>query len=125
MTVFSKKFAASAVLAALPVFAALPTTAALADQIKLDKPATGATLHGKDVDMSVYFTENETGDYVLVATYLGKTSRDEPARLVMVLSDGEKVQFGLPGKRGSLYVIARDGDRVTVTDLPATRPLDS
>lgn len=125
MTVFSKSSLAAAAIAALPIFASLPVTAAWADEVRLDKPATGATLHGNDVDMSVYFTENETGDFILVATYLGKTSHDAPGRLVMALSDGEKVQFGLPGKRGSIYLIAREGDSVTIADRPAAGRFDS
>ncbi|RVU39213.1 hypothetical protein EOI86_08185 [Hwanghaeella grinnelliae] len=116
MNLFLRTTVAAALLAAIPF------SSALADEVQLDKPEAGATLHGNEVDMSVYFTESENGKYIVVGTYLGKTSQDVPSRFVMELADGEKAQFGLPAKRGSLYVIAREGNRVTVTDLPVNRP---
>ena len=120
MFAFSKLAFATAFIAAI-----LSASTAMAADVRLDKPATGATLHGKEIDMSVYYTEDDTGAFIVVATYIGKSREDEPGRLVMALSDGEKIQFGIPGERGSIYMFARDGNRITVTDLPAAIPLNS
>ena len=120
MKTFSKMALAAAFSATV-----LSASTAMANEIRLDKPATGATLHGREIDMSVYYTEDNTGAFVVVATYLGKSGHDEPGRLVMALSDGEKVQFGIPGERGSIYMFVREGNRISVIDLPAARPLNS
>lgn len=94
---------------------ALSATAALADDITLAKPEAGATLHDAGIDMSVYWTPAAEGaGYEVVATYLTATDA-EPSRIAMVLNDGDRVSFGLPGARGVIYSFAREGAAVTVT----------
>ncbi|WP_138467542.1 hypothetical protein [Poseidonocella sp. HB161398] len=92
---------------------ALSATAAAADEVTLSKPLAGAALHEGGVDMSVYWVEAAAG-YEVVATYQGQADA-QPARIAMVLADGDRVTFGLPGARGLLYSFARDGGAVTVS----------
>ena len=90
------------------------STAAFASDITLTTPAAGATLHHDAVDMSVYFTEAAEG-YEVVATYVTDAAPTDPARLVMLLNEGDRVSFGLPGVRGELFSFARTDDAVTVS----------
>jgi hypothetical protein len=92
--------------------------AASADSVILDAPYAGATLGSEEIAISVYFTEAADGAFEVVATYLG-AAQDEPQRIVMVLSDGDNLLFGLPGHAGTLYQFARNGDAITVSDAPA------
>ncbi|WP_108260154.1 hypothetical protein [Mangrovicoccus ximenensis] len=92
---------------------ALSAGAAAADEITLAKPLAGAALHEGGVDMSVYWTEVAEG-YEVVATYKGAADSDA-ARIAMVLNDGDRVSFGLPGTRGLVYSFARQDGAVTVT----------
>ncbi|MAC79507.1 MAG: hypothetical protein CML66_15760 [Rhodobacteraceae bacterium] len=105
------KFAIAAAVALTAV-----AGAASADEITLTKPLSGATLHEGAVDMAVYMTEAEDGLEV-VATYT-PTETYAPARVAMVLADGDAVSFGLPGARTAHYTFARTGDNVTVTARP-------
>ncbi|MHA6347271.1 hypothetical protein [Roseivivax sp. CAU 1761] len=93
--------------------AALATAAApaLAGEIRLDAPRAGATLHDTGTAMTVYYDTTETG-YEVVATYADAFRG--PARLSLELADGDAVSFGLPGKQGTLYHFARDGEAVVV-----------
>jgi hypothetical protein len=106
--------------------AALLSTAALgpaakAGTINLSAPLAGASLHSDGIAMSVYFIEASGGAFEVVVTYIGDTADDRPARTVMALSDGDHVQFGLPGRAGTLYSFARNGGVVTVSDRAVTR----
>lgn len=94
---------------------ALSTAAAVqADQVVLSEALAGATLHEAGIDMSIYYTEAETG-LAVVATYVPQDATNVPARLAMLLQDGDKVSFGLPGQRGVIYSFARNDADVTVT----------
>ncbi|WP_172331297.1 hypothetical protein [Mangrovicoccus sp. HB161399] len=95
--------------------AALALTAgtASAGEITLAKPLAGAALHEGGVDMSVYWTEVDAG-YEVVATYQGAADQ-QASRIAMVLTDGDRVTFGLPGTRGLVYSFARENGAVTVT----------
>ncbi len=100
--------------------AALSVTAlsAHADQITLTSPLAGASLHAGDVDMSVYWTDVETG-YEVVATYL-EADAVTPAQMTLVLVDGDAVTFSLPGRLDHSYKFARTGAAVTVKTLDNT-----
>ncbi|WP_420325720.1 hypothetical protein [Mameliella sp.] len=91
---------------------ALTSTAALAGTVTLDAPAAGATLHEAGVNMSLYWTEAE-GGYELVATYVTDDTA-APARLVMLLQDGDNVTFGLPDAPDTAFKFIRTGDVVVV-----------
>ncbi|WP_428927030.1 hypothetical protein [Marinibacterium sp. SX1] len=90
--------------------------AAGADVITLNQPLSGASLHDGGVDMNVYMTEADGGMEV-VATYT-PVDTFAPARVAMVLADGDEVGFGLPGAPTAYYTFARSGDDVTVTASP-------
>ncbi len=92
---------------------ALTAGAAAADEITLKTPLAGAALHEGGVDMSVYWTEVAAG-YEVVATYQG-TADVQASRIAMVLNEGDRVSFGLPGTRGVVYSFARENGAVTVT----------
>ena len=97
---------------------AISAPAAATETITLDAPLAGASLSSEEIDMSVYFTEAEGGAFEVVVTYLD-AGQDQPQRIVMALSDGDNLRFGLPGHAGTLYQFARNGDAVTVSDAPA------
>ncbi|MBX2856576.1 MAG: hypothetical protein KTR21_16430 [Rhodobacteraceae bacterium] len=97
----------------LAAIALLTASAAHADEITLSQPLAGASLHDAGVDMSVYWTEAESGLEV-VATYAVRDAAFESHRLVMVLNDGDKVSFGLPQRREAYYTFSRIGDVVSV-----------
>ncbi len=92
---------------------ALTSGAALADAVTLTAPDASATLHEDKIDMNVYWTERAEG-YELVATYLTGLTNEAPARLVMLLEDGDNVTFGLPGAPGYHFSFIRAGDAVSV-----------
>ena len=99
----------------LLTLAALTLTAApvLAGEILLEKPMAGATLHQAGIDMSVYWTEQDKG-YEVVATFVPELSDVPPARMVMLLADGDDVTFGLPGTLSHSYTFARTDQGVSV-----------
>jgi len=92
--------------------------AAPASSVTLNAPYAGATLGSEEIAMSVYFTETAGDAFEVVATYLG-AAQDQPQRIVMALSDGDDVRFGLPDHAGKLYKFARNGDAVTVSEAAA------
>ncbi|MBE3638018.1 hypothetical protein [Mangrovicoccus algicola] len=92
---------------------ALAAGAASADQITLDRPMSGAALHEGGTDMTVYWTE-VAGGYEVIATYKGAADA-AASRIAMVLKEGERVSFGLPGSRGLTYSFARENGAVTVS----------
>lgn len=100
-----------ALAAALLAFAA--AGAAKADEITLRAPLAAAAVHEGDIDMSVYWTEVGTG-YEVVATYAPRDAMEETGRLVMLLEEGEKVSFALPGEAQVIYAFARDNGAVQV-----------
>lgn len=105
-----KRFATAALLA----FAA---TTAYGDEITLNAPMEGATMHDGGIDMTVYWIDVGTG-FEVTATY---TPQDTyaPARMVMLLADGDKVTFSLPGHKSIVYSFSRDGQDVRVMSNPA------
>ncbi|MEQ5868375.1 hypothetical protein J4E08_00520 [Sagittula sp. NFXS13] len=97
---------AAVALLALPV-------AASAETVTLASDMSGATVHSATVDMSVYWTDK--GDaYELTAIYASRTDAEDTGRLVMALTDGDSVSFGLPGHVGQMFTFARQGDAVNV-----------
>lgn len=108
-----KKLFAAALSAT--VLAVMPG-AASADQFILSAPLAGATMHSNDVALSVYFSPTETSALEIVVTYVGDAEPNLPRRIVMALSDGERVRFGLPEHPGTLYEFARTGNTITVAD---------
>jgi hypothetical protein len=88
------------------------------ETVTLNAPLAGATLTSEEIAMSVYFTETAGSAFEVVVTYLD-AGQDQPQRIVMALSDGDGLQFGLPGHGGTLYQFARNGDAITVSDAPA------
>jgi ABC-type glycerol-3-phosphate transport system substrate-binding protein len=106
----------SAIILAAALSAAPLASAAQAETISLSAPLAGATLHSNDIAMSAYFVEADAGAFKVVVTYVGDAPSDRPQRIVMALSDGDKVQFGLPGRPGTLYAFSRNGGVVTISD---------
>lgn len=104
-------------LTAMSVALAMVAGAVQADEVRLISPDAGASLSEAGVDMSVYWSEVTDGMQV-VATYTASGTYD-PARIVMVLADGDAVSFGLPGQSQVYYGFARDGDELQVN---AVRP---
>ncbi|RCW82115.1 hypothetical protein [Paracoccus lutimaris] len=109
--------AAAATTLATALFAAtLPASAGMGAEttIRLAAPLAGATLNSDQADMSVYYTQGKDKTLEVVATYVSD-SAPQPLQMFMALSDGDKVQFGLPGHPETLYRFARNGNVVTVT----------
>lgn len=102
------------VLTALAVLAPL---SANAGEISLTAPMQGATLQENNLDMSVYFTKAPADGYEVVATYVAADAA--PARLKMLLTDGDSVSFSLPGHKGIVYNFSRTLTTVSVTAEPA------
>ncbi|MGY9045482.1 MAG: hypothetical protein ACKVKF_00030 [Rhodobacterales bacterium] len=96
--------------------AALALTAApvLADEMTLTAPMSSATLHEGGLDMNVYFVEAENG-YDVIGTYVSRVGAYAPARIRMLMQDGDSVAFGMPGARDVLYSFERSGDALHVT----------
>jgi hypothetical protein len=98
--------------------AALAPLSASAGEIVLSRPLEAASLHENRLDMSVYFSEDRAGGYVVVATYAPKAAPDQAGRVTMRLDEGDAVHFGLPGQSGAIYGFARSGGKVAVTVAP-------
>ena len=112
-----KNLVLAAAFAATLFASAISASAGGLKTVTLDAPLAGATLNSGEIVMSVYFTETEDGAFEVVATYLD-AAQDQPRRIVMALSDGDTLKFGLPGHAGKLYHFARNGDAVTVFEAP-------
>ena len=112
---------ATTAFAAALFASAISAPAASTNSVTLEAPLAGATLSSKEIAMSVYFTETKSGAFEVVATYLGATE-DQARRIVMALSDGDNLQFGLPGHKGKLYQFVRNGDAVTVSEANPAPP---
>ncbi len=93
---------------------ALMATPALADEITLTAPMASETLHEGGLDMNVYWVEAEGGIEV-VGTYVARAGANAPARIRMLMQDGDKVAFGMPGVQDTLYSFERSGDALHVT----------
>ncbi len=96
------------------LIAATTPFAVKADTITLTSSMAGATLHTVDVDMSVYFTPNES-TYDVVAIYAPRAVDATPQHLQMSLVDGDAVTFGLPGYDQAIYFFALTGKMLTVS----------
>ena len=112
-----KSLVIAAAFAATLFTSAISASAGGIETVTLDAPRAGETLNSREIVMSVYFTEAEDGALEVVATYLD-AAEDQPRRIVMALSDGDTLKFGLPGHAGKLYQFARNGDAVTVSETP-------
>ena len=92
-------------------------TFAKADEIALTQPTQAASVHEGGVDMVVYYTD-QTSHFEVVATYLPGDA-DQPRRMRMGLTDGDRVSFALPGRPSTIYTFARSEEVVTVSADPA------
>lgn len=106
-----KTFAAAAALA-------LFAQGATAEEIALEAPMAGASLHTGGIDMVVYYMDR-SDHFEVVATYALSDAPSEPARLRMGLADGDSARFGLPGEPHVRYEFSRSGAtvRVEATEL--------
>ncbi len=93
---------------------AVTTTAAAAETISLKVPMQAASLHEGGVDMVVYFLEH-VDHFVVVATYSDSKVSYDPVRMKMALTDGDAVNFALPGLPQLAYGFSRTDDQVQVT----------
>lgn len=98
-------------LATVAILAASAQTV-FAETITLNTPMEAASLHTGGIDMVVYYLDNDE-HFEVVASYLDDTSA-QPTRFQMALSNGDAVNFGLPGQTDVSYGFARNGDAVTV-----------
>ena len=110
----------SAIVLAAVLSAASPASAPAAT-MSLSAPLAGATLHSNKIAMSAYFLEASAGAFEVVVTYVDDASNDRPQRIVMALSDGDNVQFGLPGHPETLYAFSRNGRVVTISEQSVRR----
>ena len=113
------KVLAIAALAAALSTNAVAAPAATMNTVVLDDPLAGATLSSGAITMSIYFTEAAGDAFEVVVTYLDDAAQDQPRRIVLALSDGENLRFGLPGHQGKLYEFGRNGDAVTISEATA------
>lgn len=105
---------AAALSAAL--LANMATASTAAEGVTLNAPLSGATMHSNDVALSVYYIRTSADAFEVVVTYVGDAEANQPRRIVMALSDGDHVSFGLPAHPGTLYGFARSGNAVTISD---------
>ena len=85
-----------------------------ADEIRLDAPRTGLSLHEGGIDMVVYYLdEGET--FQVQAAYAPRRDAARPRRLRMHLSEGDRLTLGLPGQPHVGYTFARTGGGVSVS----------
>jgi hypothetical protein len=92
---------------------AAAASVAASEEIRLDAPRTGLSLHAGGIDMVVYYLdEGET--FQVQAAYAPRRDAARQRRLRMHLSDGDSLTLGLPGQPHVAYSFARTGDRVTV-----------
>lgn len=110
-----KSLVIAAAFAATLFSSGVSAQTAPANSVTLDTPYAGVTLGSEEIPMSVYFTRTAGNAFEVVATYLD-AAEDQPQRIVLALSDGDNVRFGLPGHVGKLYEFARNGEAVTVSE---------
>lgn len=111
MTRFFKTLSLLALLAPVP---------ALADQVVLDAPLAGASLHEGGVDMALYYVDGANDAFEVVATYAPTADAANVARVRMSLGDGDATQFALPGHRDTMFTFERRGTAVHVSAEPTT-----
>lgn len=85
-----------------------------ADTLTLSEAMAGGTLQGRNVDMSAYWLARD-GGYELTAVYASTDAELAPARVTMLLQDGDAVRFGLPGHMGVVYTFEADASAVTIS----------
>jgi hypothetical protein len=101
--------------------AALMAGPALADQMTMGQSIESASLHEGALDMVAYYVPAPDGAFEVTATFAPRTAMmmsAAPARLVMVLADGDDVAFSMPGYPETRYRFTRAGDGVTVSARP-------
>lgn len=104
-------------LTALPFLFATPV---VAETFVLMAPMQGGTLQTRDSDVSAYWMSKD-GGFEVTAFYVTKDAPEEPLRLQMLLTPGDKVSFGLPGDNSTLFTFEADAKSVSVTDTPIVR----
>ena len=104
-----RKTLSASLLAAL--FLATP---AFAEDVTVGRAIEAGSLHGGRLDMVAYYVPVEGNRLEVTATFAPKGGGD-PLRVVMALTDGDKVAFSIPGYRDSLYAFSRSGEKVTVS----------
>lgn len=87
---------------------------ALAESGRTARPIEAVSLHGGALDMVAYYTVNDAGTYVVVATFAEK-SGENPRRVTMELQDGDSVDFAMPGHQSSLFGFAREDGVLNVS----------
>jgi hypothetical protein len=93
--------------------AILTTTTAHAGDVSLTRPIEAGTLHEHGADVVIYYTPE--GDALkVVTTYAKTTAPDQPQRMIMLMGDGDRVSFHLPGLPETRYTYARAGETVRV-----------
>lgn len=102
------RFASLALMAVLAVPAA-----SRADTTVLPAPIAAGALHDGTLDMVAFYVP--AGDAVEVtAMFAARSNPTTPARIRMVLAEGESTAFGIPGHPGSIFRFARTGNAVTI-----------
>lgn len=88
-------------------------SAATAEEVTLNQPIVGASLHTGGIDMAFYYQDVDAGMEVS-GYYVPRGTTEQPARLRMVLQDGERVSFSLPDTQRVVYSFERDGETLTI-----------
>ena len=89
-------------------------TPAFAEQVTIERPIEGGSLHEGRLDMVVYYFPVD-GDLLEVTATFALKGGGDPLRVVMGLADGDSVAFSMPGHQHSLYAFSRSGEEVTVS----------
>jgi len=88
-------------------------TPALSEQVTVERPIEGGSLHEGRLDMVVYYVPVD--DLLEVTATVAPKGGGDPLRVVMGLADRDSVAFSLPGYQDSLYTFSRSGEEVTVS----------
>jgi len=101
------------------IFAALLSVAAsalpaVADEMTVDRPIAAASLHDGPLDMVAYCLP-KAGGLEITATFISREEGARPMRAVMLLADGDKVAFAMPGHLEALYRFARNGPALSAS----------
>lgn len=95
---------------------ALPavTLPAFAGEVRTTTPIEAKSLVSDDLQMVAYFVPLANDRYEVTATWI---DADDAAahRLVLVLGEGDRVNFALPGNGETLFTFAREIDAVTIS----------
>lgn len=112
-----KQFIAAALVAMAPL-------AAQAHDVTLEQPGHGATLNESGVDLSVHWLAVDGGAEVS-ATYVSSWDKFAPARVAMLLNEGDATTFSMPDARQVAFRFAFENGALRVTAQPLTESLAS